>query len=446
MIPIILCGGSGTRLWPLLKKKSFYNFFGNKSLLDLSLERLKSFGPITLVTTKQFKENLDIALQSKQLKIETVYEPEAKNTAISIALVCYLFSKRKDLKDKVLGFFPSDHFIEKEQEFKNIITQGIEISKSEKKIITFGIPPSSKLLRSDYGYIKVKKTNSTFFKVLAFIEKPDERQALGLLKKGYLWNSGIFISPLDLLIQYFEKYLSQLWEKILSLENHSIDFVYKNLDSISFDKGIMENVKQALCLPFDVAWSDLGSWESLADWSQKNPGVLNNQAFKFETDSKNNFVFSSENKIAGLIGIENTLVINEKEGLLISKKGHSKNIKSMYKKLSNLKPSFVKKPWGTYSVLLEKDFFKYKELRVHPGQKLSYQSHKNRKEHWIVIKGQAEVYINGLRKILNENEHVFIDQGIKHQLKNPNSQTLLILEIQMGHCLEEDIIRYKDKL
>ena len=436
MIPIVLCGGLGARLWPLLKKKPFYNFFKTENLMDKCLKRLEGFEPLFVVSTEELKTDLEKTL--KNYKAQVIYEPVGKNTAVSIALACHLLSKNK--KKEIVGIFPSDHFIEKELKFQKLLSKAIQLAKKEHKIITFGIPPSNPC--SAYGHIQMESKNqNSVKKAIAFLEKPSITQSAGLIKKGALWNSGIFIAPLELLIEYFKTHLPQLWEQILNLKDNSISSTYKQLSPISFDKGIMENIKDYFCLRCDVGWHDLGSWDRIAVWDQKFPGKLNNKACAVEKDAKSNFIFSSESKSIAVIGSKNNLVINGGNGLLISKKGQSESVKQ----LNFEKTGWRKKPWGWDRILLKEEYFQYKQLKIEPGHQLSYQSHKHRKEHWLIVEGQAEVLINDIKKTLQSNEHIFIEKGVKHRLKNSTDSSILVLEIQVGHCFdEEDIIRYED--
>ena len=438
MIPIILCGGSGARLWPLKNQKVFYKFFNNQNLLEITLDRLKKFNPPLIVSVKEHKHNLEKTLK-RHKNIKVIYEPLAKNTATSIALACFLLKEQKRGKN-IMGIFPSDHYIDKKLKFQSLLSTGIKIAKKENKIVTFGIPPNYN--SASYGYIKtnnkLKKTKA--LKATAFIEKPTALKATILINKGSLWNSGIFIAPVDILIHYYEKYLPNLWKEIACIKKQNKLSLYKKFKPISFDKGIMEHVKDYLCLPCDVGWMDLGSWEKLAEWNQKSSRKLNNKAKVIETNSHGNFIFSSEEKNFNLVGIKNQMVINSSEGLLITDK---KNKNSISKELHTTK-KWINKPWGAYRVLMKQKPFKYKELKVNPKSQLSYQSHKQRAEHWIVMEGSAEVVRGGKIKKLKPNQHIFIDQGVKHRLKNPTNSPLFVLEIQRGQCSEKDITRYKD--
>ncbi len=461
MIPVILCGGSGSRLWPLSSKKPFYKFFENQSLLEMSLKRLKCYDPFLIISVKHLKSELEKTLKEKSYKTEIIYEPEPKNTAVSVALACHLLNIRQQGGD-IIGIFPSDHFIGKEQGFQKLVSTGVQIAKEEQKVVTFGILPDTPC--SAYGYIKFKdmdrELNGISVKqAVGFAEKPNLSKSSSFIKEGYLWNSGMFLSPVNVLIQYFKNYLPDLWKQICCLKEDldSIHSIYHSIKPVSFDKGIMENVSEYICLPCDIGWSDLGSWNRIADWEQKNPEKLSSKANVVLKDSKGNFVFSSTDKSIGLIGVKDLLVVNGEEGVLVANKGAGESVKYVKEKFSvktfqkilaksSLNKKWITKPWGAYRVIMEEDFFKYKEIKVEPGHQLSCQSHKKRSEHWIVISGLAQVTINGSQYQLKPNEHIFIEQGAKHRLKNPTETTLVLLEIQRGVYLgEDDIIRYEDE-
>ena len=452
MIPIILCGGAGARLWPISEKKPFYKFFDH-SLFEMTVERLKDYKPILIVSVKELKSSIEEALEKKNYKAEIIYEPETRNTAISIALACHLLNQRQRDKD-IVGIFPSDHFIGKELEFQKLISAGIQIAQKEQKIVTFGIPPYFPC--SDYGYIKVTDTCEELDaiavkKAVGFVEKPLLSESTSLAKEGYLWNSGIFLCPVNILIEYFEKYLPDLWNQILRVKEDRacVHEVYRNLESISFDKGIMEKINQYICLSSDIGWWDLGSWDRVAQWDKQFPQRLKNKAQVVSKDSKENFVFSVTDQHIGLVGMKGIIVINSDGGLLIANKGTGEKVKFVNKEFAKQdikkKQKWVKKPWGAYQVIKEEGLFKYKEIEVKPGHQLSYQSHRNRSEHWLVISGLAEVTVEGSKSELKVNEHIFIAQGAKHRLRNPTDKMLNLLEIQMGSYLgEDDIVRYED--
>ena len=342
LIPVVLCGGAGTRLWPLKGKKSFYNFFKTGSLLDLCLKRLKAFEPIHLLCTEELKPELEQSLKGKNYKTQILYEPLAKNTAISVAWLCYLLSKKSAQPiNPILGIFPADHFIEKEQKFQKLLSKAWQLAQTEQKIVTFGI--ASNEPSSAYGHISVKKNNreGEVKKAIAFVEKPSLSQSTLLIQQGTFWNAGIFIAPLQVLIQQFKTHLPQVWNSpFLIIKNlkPSLLSIYKKLKPISFDKAVMENIKDFLCLPCDVGWYDLGSWEAIARWNQKFPGQLNNP-----------------------------------ENILTEELGTKWRVT----------------PWGFDRILFKEEGFQYKQLKIKPGHQLSYQSHKYRKEHWLIITGTS---------------------------------------------------------
>lgn len=454
MIPVLLCGGHGSRLWPLSSDKPFYPFF-DYSLFEMSLKRLKDFEPFTIVSVENLKCTLEEILKNTSYKTEIVYEPEAKNTAASIALVCHLLSKKQRGKN-ILGVFPSDHYIGKELEFKKLVSTGVHIANSEQKVVTFGIVPQYP--SQDYGYIKtentIKSLNGTPVKQARhFIEKPDISEASSLTKEGYLWNSGIFLSPVHVLIRYFKEHLPALWQHITRAEEDlkSIRQIYQNIESISFDQGIMKNLRDFMCLPCDITWQDLGTWNRIANLSS-HPVKFGSKAQVVLKDSNENFVFSTTDKQIGLVGIENTFVINSEKGLLVAKRDMENGVKYISEKFKTKgvthgkDKKWVKKPWGAYRVIEGEPGFKIKEIKVEPLQQLSYQSHNKRAEHWIITQGTAEATIEGKIHTLKEGEYIFIAKRAKHRLKNPNPNTLLsLLEVWVGKdSSEDDIIRYQD--
>ena len=339
MLPVLLCGGFGNRLWP--EKKIFSKFFGRQgqnSLIDISLKRLKKFEPIFIISHQNLKPDLESALKNHNIKTEIIYEPESKNTAVSIALICYLLSKKRN-SEEIIGFFPSDHFIGQELKFQKYLRTAVQITKDKgDQLLTFGIPPERP--SSSYGYIKTGDAfkqiqKITIKKAIRFVEKPDLSKSSDLLKQGYLWNSGIFLSPLGLLVRYFKMFLPDLWETILRLEVDSLPSVYKNLKPLSFDTGIMEKLDSYLCLPCNMDWLDFGLWDHVSAWDQKFPRKLNNKAKKYEKNCKNNFIFSSKEKIIAVIGVKDSLIINGEKGLLIAKKTKSEELRSIASKLQN---------------------------------------------------------------------------------------------------------------
>lgn len=449
MIPVILTGGHGLRLWPV-SKKPFYRFF-RQSFLEMSLKRLSgSSSPPLLVTLDGMKQQAEKIAGSK---LQIVCEPESKNTAPAIALACHFLQKTEKSK-KIVGFFPVDHYFHPNKKFHQMVSFAEQLA--EKQIVTFGLTPSKPL--SGYGYIKTKKfcykkEDISVYEANSFLEKPDTRTAQNLIqKRNSFWNLGIFISSVDLLIEYYKKFLPDLWRIIETMpeESSARRSHYKNIKAISFDKGIMEKVSGYLVLNTDINWRDLGSWDDIADLHEKENREMGPSASVVSKDSKGNFIFSEKNKPIGLIGVNDSLIINGSKGLLIAKRGAAQGIREIvdgFKSISGeeKEDSFVVTPWGRYETLFSSLAFKVKLLYIKSKQRISCQSHQRRKEHWIVVSGQGEVTLNTQVQEIKPEDYIVIPQGEKHRLKNTGKKELVVLEAQFGDpCVEEDITRHED--
>ena len=420
----------------------------------MSMERLNNFPSPVIVALESMKDQIE---EMDCDSAEFIYEPESKNTAPAMALVCHLL-KSQTQGEKVAGFFPVDHYFHSKEKFHKLISYGEKLAQSEKQIVTLGLPPHKPL--PGYGYIKTKRLHHkekdiSIWKSDSFLEKPNTRQAQSLIKEGdCFWNSGIFICPVDLLIKHFKSYLPELWKavKTISKDLNNIRLCYENIEAISFDKGIMENISEYLVLSSDLQWKDLGSWDDIADLHEEKGMKLFKESSVVSKDSHGNFVFSQKSEPIGLIGIKDSLIINGSKGLFIGKRGKAQDIKSIVDKLKETNEKkeknenpVVLKPWGQYETLYSSLFFKVKLLYINPGHRLSYQSHKRRKEHWIVVSGSGEIILNGKAQKLEVEDYILISQGQKHRLKNTGEKKLIVLEAQFGTlCVEEDIIRHKD--
>ena len=326
---------------------------------------------------------------------------------------------------------------------------------SKKRIVTLGLTPLKPL--PNYGYIKTKKLhckeNDIFiYESDSFLEKPDTNKAQSLIEEGNsLWNSGVFISSVDLLIECFKEHLPELWKVIETMPEDRCCH-YKNIEAISFDKGIMENISEYLVLNTDLKWRDLGSWDDIADLHEEKNIELGIEPSVVSKDSQRNFVFSEKNESIGLIGIKDSLIVSGSEGLLIAKRGTAQGIKNLigsFKKMGGdsqgKEHSIVLKPWGRYEILYSSLPFKVKLLYMNPNERLSYQSHQKRKEHWIIVSGTGEITLNEKVQEIKAEDYVIIPQGQKHRLKNTGKKELIVLEAQFGVlCVEEDIIRHED--
>ena len=451
MKSIILAGGVGSRLWPLSREyypKQFIKFKPfEKSLFQMTFERclrLSNIEDIYIITNEKHKflvmgqiEKLGYSFNEENILVE----PIGKNT---LPAIYYGVKEIKKYGDDVVGVFPSDHLIGNVDEFVKTIKKGEKIAKDY--LVTFGIKPTKP--HTGYGYIKPGKELDIGYKVEEFKEKPDLDTAKEYLKKGYLWNSGMFLFRTDVFEEEVKKHCPEVYE---AFKLEDIDEIYKIVQDISIDYGVMEKSDKVAVIPLNIKWSDLGSFDAFYEEFEKDKNGNIVYGENVVIDSKNNLVNVHGGKIVSLIGVEDLIVVDTKDALLICKKEHSQKVKDVYKKLKErnderiLFHKTVYRPWGYYTVLEEGLFYKIKKITVLPGKKLSYQLHYHRSEHWIVVKGMAKVTIDGKEFFVRSGESTFVRSGVKHRLENPGKIPLEVIEIQVGEYLEEDdIVRFDD--
>ncbi len=467
MTPILLAGGSGTRLWPSSRKsfpKQFMQLIGVETLFQQSAKRLSKhnsikFNPPITITNADFRfivrEQLQLAgINPRKILIE----PEAKNTAPAI-LAATIFAL-KDNEDAIVIATPTDHVIADIKIFNQVIEAGFKAVKKG-KIVTFGINPAYP--ETGYGYLQLENfSNKGYRKVLKFIEKPDVNLAKKMLNQdNYLWNSGIFMFRAQDMIEAFDLYAKDMLLSVIkSLELSFEDMDFKRLDpkswsaleNISIDYAIMEKAKNLVAIPFSSSWSDLGNWESV--WQQSKQDhlgvVLSENAHAIKC--KNSLLRSESNnqQIIGL-GLEDIVAVSTPDAVLVANKNKSQDVKNVveYLKSKNIPQAEQTKkyyrPWGWFESLTEGKGFQVKTIFVNPGASLSLQSHKYRSEHWVVVKGIAKITIDKKIKLLSEGESTYVPLGSKHRLENSGKELLTIIEVQIGTYLgEDDIIRYDD--
>ena len=342
---------------------------------------------------------------------------------------------------------PSDQVINDETEFTNIIMKSVELSKDY--ILTFGVTPIYP--NTNYGYISVKENILNGFLVDEFKEKPNIENAKTYIKKGYYWNAGIFMFNIKIFFEEVFKHSKEIYKAFD--ENETIENAYKKIkEKVSIDKGLLEKTSKIALVPIDVGWDDLGSYNSLFNYLKKDENLNNINTNNIILESKGNFVYSDDEKMISLIGINDTVVIDNKDTLFISKKEEAHKVNEITKILKKNNDDILKyhvqdyRPWGYYVVLDEvESVYKVKKIHVYQGKKLSLQSHKYRSEHWIVITGVAKVTIGDTQKVVKTGESIFISSGQKHRLENETNDILEIIEVQTGVYLgEDDITRYED--
>ncbi len=468
IVPVILCGGSGSRLWPLSRRsypKQFLtlNFSNNKSLLQNTYMRISALENIQdpiLICNEEHR--FIVAEQMREINIKPnsiILEPTGRNTAPAITLAA--LKALEIYKDPNLLILSSDHQIDDEEKFLEVVKKSFEYSEKG-KLITFGIIPTSPEI--GYGYIKAAKeldrTEIRGSEVERFIEKPDKQNAEIFLKdKRFTWNSGIFMFKSSSILKEVKKFSPEIIKICKeSLNKSSYDLEFQRLDKDSFsmcpnlsiDVAVMEKTKNAFVLPLEAGWSDVGSWDFVWNISKKdtNGNVISGNVFEIKTS---NSYLNSQDRLVAAIGINNLIVVDTSDAILIANKNYSQEVKNIVNLMKNkniiqgTEHQKCYRPWGTYqSLVLEKNW-QVKLINVKSGEKLSLQKHKYRSEHWIVVSGTAKVEVDGKEMILNENESSYIPLGMKHRLSNPGNVELKIIEVQTGSYLgEDDIERFED--
>ena len=469
ILPIILCGGTGTRLWPL-SRASF-----PKQYLEINKEDSISFFQRTIIRIKNYESignpivicneehRFIVAEQLRKINIKPeaiLLEPVGKNTAPAITVAC-LKAIEKNL-DPSLLVLPADHIIEDTNTFIKVIDKALDEVKRG-KVITFGITPSKP--ETGFGYIESEKELDTKElngeKIINFIEKPDLETAKKLVRdKKFSWNSGIFFFKAEVFLKELIKYKPNMYKLCKkSLLNNTLDLDFQRIEANSFsscenisvDKAIMEKTNLGMVYPLKAGWNDVGSWQSMWEVSEKDK-LGNSIIGKVITDNVKNSYLRSENRLIVALGIEDTIVVETTDAILIAKKDQTQFVKNIVKRLEiEKKPEAnthktIFRPWGYYSSISEGKNWQVKKIIVKPNESLSLQKHNYRSEHWVVVSGTAFVEINDEEKFLNKNESCYIPLGSKHRLSNRGEEILTLIEVQSGSYFgEDDIIRFSDK-
>ncbi|MEC9411945.1 MAG: mannose-1-phosphate guanylyltransferase/mannose-6-phosphate isomerase [Pseudomonadota bacterium] len=460
MIPVVMSGGSGTRLWPLSRKhkpKQFLNLFGDDSMFQQTILRLKGLDSASPIVVCNESHRFMVAEQLLEIGIESpsiLLEPAGRNTAPAIVSAAFQALSRE--QDPVLLVLAADHVIADIEAFH----QAIKVAEQQAlagNLVTFGIVPSC--AHTGYGYIQAEE-KETISAVKQFVEKPDLATAEQYLASGkYYWNSGMFMFKASLLIEEMNKFNPDIVEKCrlaVSQSEQDLDFVRLNktafeaCPSDSIDYALMEKTNKAVVVPLDAGWNDVGSWSSLWECSQQDE---NNNVLKGDVEIQNvkNAYIHSEHRLVSAIGVEDLVIVETADAVMVASKAQAQDIKDIVAKLkSQSRPEaenhrLCYRPWGYYDSIDLGERFQVKRIRVKPGASLSLQMHHHRAEHWVVVQGTAEVTRDDEVFLLSENESTFIPVGQKHRLHNPGRVPLEIIEIQSGGYLgEDDIVRFQD--
>lgn len=456
--PVILAGGFGERLWPLSRKnfpKQFHNLSEENTMIQKTLLRLKGMETKNPLIFGNEEHRFIIKNQMSEIdvKCKIFLEPISKNTAPSITLGCLSLNQ-----DDIVLVLSSDHLIKDEKTFQKQVRDACKYAE-DNKIVVFGVRPSGPNI--NYGYINVKDTNGFGFGVKSFKEKPNKALAKKYYKDPkYFWNSGMFLFKVSTFLEELALFcpdILDICKKIHKTSKKDFEFyefdkkVFSECPENSIDYAVMEYTGKAVMIPLKTSWSDIGSWNSLMDVSERD--IDGNVVFGnvMNINSKNSMFYNLEDKLIVTNGIKDLIVVETKDALLVSNLKDNSNLKPLVKKVKEYNENLVNqsyreiRPWGSFESIRKELGYQVKKICVLPGAKLSLQKHKFRSEHWVVISGLAEVTKGNKTFTLEINESVYIPNKCVHSLKNIGIDNLIIIEVQTGTYLgEDDIERIED--
>ncbi|RAX58812.1 mannose-1-phosphate guanylyltransferase/mannose-6-phosphate isomerase [Helicobacter monodelphidis] len=452
MVTLILCGGSGTRLWPIsrgLMPKQFLSLFEGDSLFQKCIKRNMVLSDAFLIVTHSeyyflASDQLKNICQDNQFSF--ILEENAKNTAIAIALGALSLPA-----NEIILVAPSDHLIKNQYAYNQVITRAKELAQ-EGYIVTCGVP--ALYPESGFGYIQARGEN-----ILSFKEKPDYETAQKYIAQGdYFWNSGLFCFQAHTFLEELKQHAPHIYETAQSaIQNSSKEYNYTrikeesvcHLEPQSIDYALIEKSQKIKMVESHIEWSDIGSFDALYQELSKD-SAGNTQSNALLLDSTNNLILTSKRQIA-LVEVDNLMIVDTHDALLVVKRGSGQRVREVIAKLKKEEKNIhhthllVYRPWGTYKVLKEEKTYKIKRIIVNPGKSLSLQKHFHRSEHWVVVSGNALVRLKDKEVTLCPNESIYIPVGEIHRLSNPDKIPLVIIEVQIGSYLgEDDIVRLDD--
>lgn len=464
LIPVVLCGGSGSRLWPVSREahpKPFIRLGDGQSLLQKAFRRgaqLPGVAEILTVTNREllFKTKDEYReVNSMGLATSFILEPFGRNTAAAIAAAALHVSKTHG-EEAIMLVLAADHLIADQQAFSSAVSQATVLARQQ-KLVTFGIQPDAP--ETGYGYLEVEGHD-----VLRFVEKPSQEKAREYMDSGrFLWNSGMFCFQAGAMLQALAAHCPEILSKTQKCVEQSRQVqgegvIEQELDAATFaevpddsiDYAVMERSAQVAVVPCSIGWSDIGSWGALGDLIMPDTDGNRIKGEAVLHDVSNCFIQSNQRMI-GAVGIDNLVIVDTPDALLVADRDRAQDVKVLYKELKAQGHDTYKhhltvhRPWGTYTVLEEDPQYKIKRIEVKPGASLSLQMHHHRSEHWIVVSGMARV-VNGDRELfVRTNESTYIPAGHQHRLENPGLLDLVMIEVQSGQYLgEDDIVRFED--
>lgn len=461
IIPLIMCGGAGTRLWPASREgrpKQFLQLFGSRSTFQDTILRVsdaKLFERPIVITNAAYRFMVLEQLNEIGLEADILLEPARRDSGPAIASGA-AFALTRDANAVVLAL-AADHVVNDAASFVDACRKSLGVANAG-RIVTFGVLPERPA--TEYGYIRPGETVSGDVRTVAtFVEKPDSATAAKYVADGYLWNCGNFMFRAQMLLDEYRSVDSESVKTLVeavSSAGRDLGFVTLPLESfgkakaISIDYAVMEKTKQAAVIPVACGWSDVGSWHAVWELSDKDEHGNATQGVAVFEDSRNCNV-STDKALVALEGVDDLVVVATQDAILVSRQNDPNGLKRLVGKLRTVAPQVtedhlkVHRPWGSYQSLDIGDRHQVKRIIVKAGGRLSLQKHHHRSEHWIVVRGTALVTVNELHKIVHENESIYIPIGATHRMENPGKIPLELIEVQTGSYLgEDDIVRIED--
>ena len=459
LYPVLLSGGSGTRLWPLSREaypKQFLPLVGEETMVQATWTRVAPLADGAPIVVANEEHRFLVAEQLRQIGAPTpaiLLEPMGRNTAPAIAAAA--LQAMADGEDPLLLVLPSDHVVRDEAGFRNAVATAIPAAEAG-ALVTFGIVPDAP--ETGFGYIQAE-AGSDLRKVLRFVEKPDAVTAQSYLDEGgYYWNSGMFLFRASRVLEELRRFrpdIVQAVQAAFDAAKRDGDFIRLDKEAFaaspsdSIDYAVMEKTDHAMVLPVDIGWSDVGSWSALWDVAERDSSGNAHHGDVIAVDSRNSYAYAQ--RLVALVGVDDIVVVDTPDAVLVAHKDRVQDVKLVVAQLKDGQRSQavlhreVHRPWGSYDSVDFGSRHQVKRIKVKPGAQLSLQSHQHRAEHWIVVKGIARVTRNNDVFELFENQSTYIPIGAKHRLENPGTEMLELVEVQSGDYLgEDDIVRYSD--
>jgi mannose-1-phosphate guanylyltransferase / mannose-6-phosphate isomerase len=459
--PVLLSGGSGTRLWPLSREaypKQFLPLVGDDTMLQATWRRVAGIADAPPIVVANEDHRFLVAEQLRQVgapKPDILLEPAGRNTAPAIALAA--LQAMHDGADPLLLVLPSDHVVADSEAFRKAVREAAAAAEAG-ALVTFGILPSAP--ETGFGYIEAEHAGSDGVrKVRRFVEKPDAATAQRYLDSGgYYWNSGMFLFRASVLLAELERFRPDIvaaCREAFAAAKRDGDFIRVDRDAFarcpsdSIDYAVMEKTGDATVLPVDIGWNDVGSWSALWDVATRDEAGNAHHGDVIAVDSRNSYAYAR--RLVALVGVDDLVVVETDDAVLVARKDRVQQVKEVVSQLKAAQRTQaalhreVHRPWGSYDSIDVGDGFQVKRIKVKPGAALSLQSHNKRAEHWIVVRGTARVTRNNDVFELFANQSTYIPIGAKHRLENPGEEVLELIEVQSGAYLgEDDIVRYED--